>query len=68
METSQSGSQSIAIGEQSDAKSDAKTVKSSVTATAAGAQKLGADLVFFLCTPQVCSRLTDKLELTLPTK
>lgn len=51
-----------------DPKSETKTVKAAVTAVEPGAQSLAADLMFFLCTPAMCERMTDKVEMNLPAK
>lgn len=45
-----------------DPKTSAKSVKTACVASTAGSHTLSADLTFFLCTDEICKRMTDRLQ------
>lgn len=51
-----------------DAKAAAKAVKTDCVAESAGEHQLGAKLSFFLCTAEICKRMTDQVTVTISAK
>jgi hypothetical protein len=48
-----------------DPKAPAKSISTAVTAGAAGDRQVSADLMFFMCTEEICQRFTEKVALTV---
>lgn len=51
-----------------DPNAPAKTIKTALVASAPGAQKVAADMSFFLCTEVMCKRMKNKLEVNFQAK